>query len=210
MLKIYGFAMSTWANRVRFTVNKLGLDYEYVSIDLTKGEAQTDDYRAIHPAGKVPAMNDDGFVLFESGAIVNYLASKTGSELYPQDLKQRALVDQWSDFAANQVGMPMGKVLFNTVFYKFTGAEKDENSLQEGRAFLDRYLPIINARLAKVSCLASDQLSLADMTLLAWLDPAELCGVDLSGHKHISRWRDHLKQEDFYTACHNDYQDLFQ
>ncbi len=209
MLKIYGFPISTWANRVRFTANRLGLDYEYVTIDLTKGEGQTESYLAIHPAGKVPAMDDDGFILFESGAIVNYLANKANSELYPQELKQRALVDQWSDFASNQIATPMGKVLFNTVIYKFVGAEKDENSLQEGRAFLDRFLPMIDAQLGKVSYLASDQLSLADMVLLAWLDPAELCEVDLSGYGNIIRWRDQLKQEDFYTVCHKDYRDLF-
>lgn len=210
MLKIYGFAISTWGNRVRFTANKLGIEYEYISLDPTQGETQTEDYLAIHPAGKVPAMDDDGFVLFESGAIVNYLANKVGSDLYPQDLKQRAQVDQWSDFAGNHVGIPMGKVLFNTVIYKFVDAEKNENSLQEGRTLLDRYLPIIDIQLGQVAYLASDQLSLADMVLLAWLDPAELCDVDLSAYSNITRWRDQLKQEDFYTACHKDYQALFQ
>ena len=209
MLKVYGFPISTWANRVRFTANKLGLDYEYVTIDLTKGESQTEAYLAISPAGKVPAMDDDGFVLFESGAIVNYLANKAHSELYPQALEQRALIDQWSDFTCGQVAMPMGKVLFNSVIYKFIGAEKDDNSLAEGLALLDQYLPIIDAQLGKVSYLASDQLSLADMVLLAWLDPAELCEVDLSAYGNISRWRSQLKQEDFYTDCHNNYQDMF-
>ena len=210
MLKIYGFAISTWANRVRFTANKLGIEYQYVSVDLTKGESRTEAYRAIHPAGKVPAMDDDGFVLFESNAIVNYLASKAESDLYPQDLKPRAQVDQWSDFVSNYIAAPMGKVLFNTVIYKFVNAKKDENSLQEGRTLLDQYLPMIDTRLGLAAYLVSDQLSLADMVLLAWLDPAELCEVDLSIYDNITRWRDQLKQEDFYTACHKDYRDLFQ
>jgi len=210
MLKIYGLDVSTWTNRVRFTANSLGLRYEYIPINLAAGEGQAEDYLAIHPAGKIPALDDDGFRLFESGAIAKYLAAKNNSSLYPTDLKKRAIVDQWSDFVALHVAKAMERVVFNRIIYQIFDAEKDERSLQDGLAFLERFLPIIDTQLGKSAHLASDELSLADMVLLAWLDPAELSEVDLSPYQNIVRWRNALKQEDFYTTCHKDYQEAFE
>ena len=113
MLKIYGLDVSTWTNRVRFTANYLGLKYEYIPVNLAAGEGQAKDYLAIHPAGKIPALDDDGFRLFESGAIAKYLAAKNNSNLYPTDIKKRAIVDQWSDFVALHVAKAMERVVFN-------------------------------------------------------------------------------------------------
>ncbi|MGH8500518.1 MAG: glutathione S-transferase family protein, partial [Methylococcales bacterium] len=140
MLKIYGFDVSTWSNRVRFTANALGLDYEYNRVNLLAGDGQTREYLAIHPAGKVPAIDDDGFMLFESGAITRYLADKAGSSVYPSDLRTRARVEQWTEFAAQHIAKSMERVFFNRVLYKVMKVEKDENSLREGLKYLDRFL----------------------------------------------------------------------
>ena len=85
MLKIYGANLSGPANKVRFTANYLGLDYEYVQVKIREGEHRHPEFLAINPVGKIPAMDDDGFVLFESSAIVRYLAEKHDSDLYPKD-----------------------------------------------------------------------------------------------------------------------------
>lgn len=209
MLKLYGLDFSPWVNRVRFTVNYIGLDYEYIRVDLIGGEGQSEEYKRIHPAGKVPAIDDDGFVLFESGAICRYLSNKTASELYPSDLKEKALVDQWTDYAVTHIAMAMQKVLFNRVVYKFMDKEQDIRSLEEGQEFLQRFLPIIDAQLSKANYLAGNHVSLADMVLLAWLDPAEISKLDISMYKNICKWRVNLKQRAFYTQCYENYEDLF-
>lgn len=210
MLKLYGFDASTWANRVRFVANSLGLDYEYVRVNLIAGEGQTPEFLGMHPAGKVPAMDDDGFHLFESGAISRYLAEKAGSSLYPTGLQVRAQVDQWTEFAAQHIAKAMERIFFNRVFYQVLNVEKDERSLQEGLQFADRFLPIVDTQLGKYRHFAMDDLTLADFVLLAWLDPAELCEIDLSGYPNIMRWRTRLMQEEFYTRCYNSYQEMFQ
>jgi glutathione S-transferase len=210
MLKIYGFDPSTWTNAARFTANALGLDYQYERVNLVTGEGQRPEYLALHPAGKVPAMDDDGFSLFESGAIQRYLAGKAGSRLYPSDLEDRALVDQWQLFAANHIGNAMGKLLFNRVIHKFFEAPSNQKEIEEAEGFLDRFLPIIDAQLGKTKYLASDELSIADLMLLAWLDPAELVGFDLSNYGNIVKWRKDLKSRDLYTACHRDYKEMFE
>ncbi|MCH9699637.1 MAG: glutathione S-transferase family protein [Gammaproteobacteria bacterium] len=209
MLKLYGLDLSPWVNRVRFTANMMGLEYDYINIDLMKGEGQSDDYKLIHPAGKVPALDDNGFILFESGAICRYLASKEQSSLYPTTINEKAIVDQWTDFSVNHIASAMQKLLFNRVIYKFTDMEKDDRSLQDGLNFLDRFLPIIDTQLSTSTYLASNELSLADMILLAWLDPAEVSELDLSPYQNISNWRNLLKQQAFYKQCFNSYEDLF-
>ena len=209
MLKIYGIDVSTWSNRVRFTANYLGLEYEYIQINLMMGEGQSETYRSLHPAGKVPAIDDDGFHLFESGAITRYLAKKENSDLYPQDLKQSALVDQWSDFVTQHIAKAFERVVFNRALFKLVGAEQDQRSLDEGLKFLDRFLPIVDEQLGRSKHLASNQISLADMTLLCWMDPAEVCSINLDQYANLNTWRNRLKQADFYTACHNDYREVF-
>ncbi len=210
MLKIYGLDFSPWVNRVRFTANQIGLDYDYIKVDLMGGEGQSPEYKHLHPAGKVPAIDDGGFILFESGAICRYLATKSTSPLYPDDLKTKAVVDQWTDYSVTHIAMAMQKVLFNRVIYKFMDKEPDLRSLEEGQEFLQRFLPIIDTRLSTMNYVAGNNLSLADMILLAWLDPAEISELDLSPYQQICKWRNQLKQETFYTKCYNNYEDLFQ
>ncbi len=210
MLKIYGLDFSPWVNRVRFTANHIGLEFDYINVDLLNNEGQSEEYKKIHPAGKVPAINDDGFVLFESGAICRYLSTKSASPLYPTDLKAKAVVDQWTDYSVIHIAMAMQKVLFNQVIYKFMDKPQDKRSLEEGQEFLQRFLPIVDTQLSTMKYLAGKQLSLADMILLAWLDPAEISKLNLSPYQHICDWRKNLKQQAFYTSCYQNYEDLFQ
>lgn len=209
MVKIYGSERSSPANKVRYVANYLGIKYEYISVNLREKEQKKESYLKMNPVGKVPTMDDDGFYLFESGAICKYLASKNNSSLYPSELKARAVVDQWIDFAALHISINMGKVLFNRVFYKLLGSEKDERSLADGLNFLGQYLPILEAQLGKNKYLTGNMITLADLTLLSALDPAEVSEFDLSGYKNIVKWRDALKKESFYKKCFNDYSDTF-
>jgi glutathione S-transferase len=210
MLKIYGLDFSPWVNRVRFTANHIGLEYDYVKVDLLNGDGQSEEYKQVHPAGKVPAIDDNGFILFESGAICRYLSAKSASPLYPDDVKSKAVVDQWTDYSVIHIAMAMQKVLFNQVIYKLMDKEQDKRSLEEGLEFLQRFLPIVDTQLSTANYLAGKELSLADMVLLAWLDPAEISELDLSPYQHISHWRKQLKQQAFYTSCYQHYEDLFQ
>lgn len=208
MLKIYGANLSAPANKVRMAANVLGLEYEYVQINIREGEHRTEKYLAINPAGKVPAIDDDGFLLFESDAIIKYLATSEASTLYTEDIKQRALIDQWLDFVAIHVGGAMGRVLFNRVFASFAKIPPDERSLNDGIKFLERFLPVIDQQLSQMKYLAGNQFSLADISLLATIDPAEVAGIDMPPYENIAKWRNELKTKDFYTKCHTSYDDV--
>ncbi len=208
MLKVYGNDLSSPSNKVRFVANDLGLDYEYVSVNLIAGDNRKEEHLRIHPAGKVPAIDDDGFVLFESNAIIRYLAVKCDSPLYPAAAKQKAVVDQWSDFVAHHIATAVGRVLVNRVFAPFMNQEVDERSLAEGLSFLDRFLPVVDAPLKEQRYLAGGELTLADFNLLSALDPAETAQLDLAGYLNITRWRQDLMSREFYTRCHKSYGDV--
>jgi len=208
MLKIYGSDLSAPSNKVRFAANALNLKYDYIRINLREGEHKTPEYKKLHPANKVPVIDDDGFVLFESNAIIRYLADKNNYSIYPKDLKQRALVDQWLDFGSMHVGMALSKVVYNRIFAPRIGVPVDENSLKEGLNFLERFLPVVDEQLSKNKFLIGNQMTLADINLLALLDPAEVASVDLSKYKSLSVWREALRQQDFYTKCHKEYGEM--
>ncbi|MCA9400989.1 MAG: glutathione S-transferase family protein [Candidatus Omnitrophica bacterium] len=205
MIKIYGGDLSSPANKVRFTANAIGIDYEYIQVKIREGEHRTPEFLAMNPVGKIPVLDDNGFIVFESGAICKYLVIKHESSLYPQDLKQRTRVEQWTDFSTLHINTAMSKVIFNRVFYQFAKVEKDERSLQDGINFLKRFLPVVEGQLEENTYLVNDQLSLADLTLLSALDPAEIAEVDLSQYQNLTRWRAGLKQESFYTKCYASY-----
>ncbi len=205
MLKIYGADLSAPAIRVRLVANYLGMEYEYIRIRIKEGDNRKPEFLELNPFGKIPVIDDNGFVLFESGVICRYLADKIGSSIYPVDPEKRAIVDQWSDFSAFHIGIPVGKVLFNRVFAKIIGKKIDEQSLKDGVMFLGKYLPTIDQQLFQRPFLAGEDFSLADVALLAMLDPADVCQIDLNAYKNITQWRVSLKQEPFYAMCHETY-----
>jgi glutathione S-transferase len=210
MLTIYGFDFSSPANKVRFAANAMGLTYEYKAVNLLGGEQKSPEFLKLNPIGRVPAIDDDGFKVFESAVIIKYLAQKNNSPLYPKDLKARTIVDQWIDFANIHVAPALARVTFNRVMYKMMNLEKDERSLNDGIKFLGQFLPLIEKQLKENKYLAGSEMSLADINLLAVLDPCELSSVDLSAYPSISNWRKNLKTQSFYTKCHNSLEEVFQ
>lgn len=201
MLIIYGADFSTPSNKVRYAANFLGLEYEYRKMNLREGEHLKPEFKKLHPATKIPVIDDDGFVLFESNAIIKYLADKAPSDLYPRDIKQRALVDQWMDFVSIHIGGAMNRIIFNRIVAPLINAKVDENSLKDGLNFLEKFWPVVENRLSTQAFLAGDNLTLADINLLAVTDPVESSGVDLSPYPVLTKWRNSLREKDFYTAC---------
>jgi len=205
MLIIYGSDLSSPSNKVRFVANAIGIKYDYKIVKLREGEHRSEWFLKLNPAGKIPVIDDGGFVLFESNAICKYLAEKHSSPLYPRDLKQRALVDQWMDFCSSHVGGALYLIIMNRIFAPIRKIPVNEPAIQEGFSQLDRYFPVVEQQLSKNNFLAGDAPTLADMNLLSQLDPVELAQIDISGYPNLVHWRKDLRQKDFYTKCFKEY-----
>lgn len=204
-MKIYGHFLSAPSNKARLAASAVGQDFDYVHLDLTKGEHKSDNYLSINPVGKVPALEDDGFCLYESNAMCRYIADKNDSALYPKELQQRAVVDQWMDFGSHHILSNMGKVLFNKMFAPIMGAEPDLQSMADGEKFLKQLLPVVEDQLTKTKMLAGDEMTLADIVMIAALDPFEMIEFDLAPYPAISAWRKNMMAQDFYKNVHAHY-----
>jgi len=208
MVKIYGNDASVYSNKVKLVANAVGVDYEFQSMNFKAGDMSTPEYLTVHPSGKIPGIEDGDYKLFESTAIMKYLADKEGSTLYPKNLKQRSTVDAWIDFSSIHIGGAITRVIFNKIFAPMMEMPVDEQSLADGIKFYERFLPIVDAQLGKSKYLAGDALSLADITFLAMLDPSEVAGLDITPYANVVLWRNTLKQEKFYTDSFTSYDDV--
>src|SRR5262249_49334243 len=139
---------------------------EIVDVDLRKGENKSASFLALNPNGKVPVLVDSDFVLWESRAINAYLASlKRERELYPEDPRKRALVDQWSYWQAIHLGPAMMRIVFERLLKsKFGMGEPDEISLNGSLKEVAQFLPVLEANLSDKDWVAG-QLSVADFAV---------------------------------------------
>ena len=210
MIKLYGMGLSFNVSKIRYCLNYLNLTYDWVQINPIAGENRTPEFMSISPTGKIPAIEIDGFNLFESNSINRYLAAISNSSIYPQDAKKRAVVDAWMDYAAIHVAHAVGRVLFNRVFAPMTGQKADEESIRVGLEFLDKYFPVLEKQLSQNPYLAGKEFSLADINLLAILDPCELAQITIERYPTIKKWRTGLKSQPFYQKCYKDYTQFVQ
>ena len=203
MLKIYGHFLSMPTNKVRLCASYLGLPHEYIHVDLQTGEHLKPEYLEINAAGRVPAIDDDGFTLSQSDAICKYLCALSGpSSFYPADIKEQASVNQWIDFGSQHILQAIARLFFNRVVVKLIGEEADEASIKTGENMLSRDLPLVETQLQQNKYLCGDSLTLADTSLLAALEPCEMAKVDLSAYPALVKWRDRLMGREFYQRVH--------
>lgn len=177
-------------------LEEVGLPYEPHFIDIMKNETWGPEYLALNPNGKIPAILDpDGpggkpFGLFESGAILLYLAEKTG-KLLPTDAARRYEAIQWVFFQMAAVGPMFGQVGF---FHKFAGREiEDKRPLHRYVQESKRLLGVLEARLDGRPWMMGEEYSIADISLLGWV--RNLIGfygagelVDYQALKHVPAW----------------------
>lgn len=176
--------------KASITLEEMGLDYAVKAIDLAKGEQKEDWYVALNPNGRIPTIVDhanDDFAVFETGAIMVYLAEKTG-QLMPQDEKGRSLVMQWLMFQMGGIGPMMGQA---NVFYRYAPEKIPfaiERYQREGR----RLFEVLDARLKENEYLAGEY-SIADIAHWSWVHTYTWSGIDAEGLVHLKRWRDAIR-----------------
>jgi len=205
MIKLYGNRFSPPSNKVEMCLNLLGIEYEFVFVDLLNGEQRKPEFLTLTSFGKVPFLVDGNFKLSESNAIMKYLCRKTKSDLYPSGLEEQAEVDKWCDFISQHLAMAYGKVIFNKMIASKMGLEPDERSMKEGYEFLSKYFPLIEEKLNKTKFMAGDKMTIADILLVATIDPSEMVEVDLKAFPKLIALRNSLKSQSFYQKVHKVY-----
>jgi GSH-dependent disulfide-bond oxidoreductase len=182
--------------KVSIALEELGVPYEAHTIDIGKNESWTPEFLSLNPNGKIPAIIDPNgpggrpLGLFESGAILLYLAEKTG-KLLPSDPAQRYETIQWVFFQMAFVGPMFGQLGY---FHKFAGREiEDKRPLERYRAESKRLLGVLETRLTGREWMMGDLFTIADISLLGWV--RNLVGfygarelVEFDSLSHVPAW----------------------
>ena len=197
MLKVYGDYNSGNCYKVKLMLHLLGLEYQWHAIDILKGEAQTPAFLAKNPNGKVPVLElEDGTCLWESNAILNFLAD--GSEFLPSEPRLRTQVLQWQ-FFEQYSHEPYIAVARFIEFYLGLPAER----LEEYRKLQTRgykALDVMEQQLGRTPYLVGEHYSIADVTLYAYTHVAHQGGFDLSAYPAITAWLERVASHPRHVA----------
>jgi len=175
---------------VLLAAKAVGVELNLKHVDLMKGEQMTPEFIKLNPQHTVPTIDDNGFSLWESRAIMTYLASQYGKNdaLYPKDPKKRAMIDQRMYFDMGTLYARFGDYYYPVIF---AGAAYDPAKLakcQEALQFLDTFL-------STSPYVAGDCLTLADLTILSTVTTYEVVGFDLSPYTNVNKWLAKAKAE---------------
>jgi GST-like protein len=168
--------------KISIALEEMGLPYEVRVIDFATNEQKSDWYVKLNPNGRIPALVDDGFELFESGAILLYLAEKTGTFL-PRDVQGRSRVIQWLMFQMSGVGPMMGQA---NVFLRYF-PEKIQAAIDRYQREVTRLFGVMDKQLRTLEYIAGSY-SIADMALWPWVSGYEWSGVSVDEFAHLKRW----------------------
>ncbi len=188
MIELY-----TWptpnGHKAAIMLEECGLDYRVHPVDIANGEQFAPEYEAINPNGKIPAIIDqdgpggDPFTVFESGAILIYLAEKTGL-LLPGDPRRRSLAIQWLMFQVGGIGPMFGQAQHFRRFAPQPLAYAIERYSNEAA----RLYRVLDKRLGVSEFLAGPEFSIADIASFPWVERHEWQGVALEEYPHVHRW----------------------
>jgi glutathione S-transferase len=185
-VKIYGVPRSR-AFRTLWLAKELGLDYENVPVDFAGGGTRQPSYLAINPNGHVPAIDDNGFVLWESMAINLYLAKKYGlGTLYPKDLEGEARAWQWSFWGMTELERNVLTAMFNRAIYPED--KRDAAAADAAEKELQHPLGVLDAAVTKTPYLIGNDFTVADLNVAAVLSWARPARIDFTPFPKAADW----------------------
>lgn len=187
-MKLYGSAFFGATFKVRVVLSELREPHDFVAINPRQGEQKSPAFLAMNPNGKIPVLEDDGFFVWESNAILCYLAAKKPERgLLPLDPRGLAEVQQWLQWQATTLGPSTGEVMMETVYTRFTGRPKDEAKYAAGLEKLRRDLAVLEGALAGREYLCG-RLTVADFSLVSGLHLRTVMGVALEPFPQVAAW----------------------
>lgn len=171
-MRLYGSPISTCTRKVLCTLAEKGAQHELIHIDILKGDQKRPDYLQAHqPFGVVPALDDDGFTMYESRAIMRYLDERLpGTKLTPADARGRARMEQWTSVEYSYFSAPTMRLVREKLFHPLRGLPVDAQNVAAARAELARTLDVLDQPLATQPYLAGQEFSLADIGFMPYIE----------------------------------------
>ena len=192
MIEVYSWATPN-GHKVHIMLEECGLPYKAIAVDIGTGEQFAPEFLAISPNNKIPALVDpqgpDGkpIHLFESGAILLYLASKTGRFL-PDDVRGRFETLEWLMFQMGGVGPMLGQAHH----FRIYAPQKVDYAIERYTNEAKRLYGVMDRRLAKTKYIAGPQYTIADIAIFPWLRSWKNQGIDWNDYPHLKGWFDEI------------------
>jgi glutathione S-transferase len=192
MLKIWGRTNSINVQKALWCLDELKLPYERTDAGMAYGCVNEPWYRAMNPNGRVPVINDDGFVLWESNVIVRYLSAKHApGTLYPEKLTERMDAERWMDWCTSTLNPPI-----TTVFWQLirTPAEKrDAKAIADGVKLCGELFGMLDAHMAGRQFITGDTFTMGDIVAGCYISRWMALPVERPNHPNLSAWFERLK-----------------
>jgi glutathione S-transferase len=198
MMRLHYHPRSPNARRAVMVAHHLKCDVELVNVDLMKGEQKTPAFMKMNPNARVPVLEDGDFILWESRAIIIYLAEKTpGQTVYPSDARARADIHRWMFWSAAHF-MPSIAVLgFERVFKKLMGmGDPDPKEEERGERLFHAFAPVLDAQLAGREWLTGSSITLADFCVASPLVAADMARLPVKPYANLQAWFARMKALD--------------
>jgi glutathione S-transferase len=198
-IKLYDGQRSPHARKVRLLAAELGIALDRIALDFQKGELRAPEYLARNPNGRIPTIEDDGFVLWESAAILKYLAAKRPERGFaPVDPAEQAQIDQWLFWWTADPEAAFSRLIWERRVKPFLGkGGNDPNIIADAQASLDRFLPVLGRQLAGKDYVLG-KLSIVDFSMAPVLDIMSFVGVDLAAYANITGWLERLRARPYW------------
>ena len=185
-MKIFGHPASTCTRKVLMTLNETKIPFELTVIDFGTGEHKQGPHLARQPFGQVPALDDDGFEMYESRAMARYIDGKAGGVLTPKDAHARARMEQWISIETSNYSAHAMKFIYQFVFKR----EQTPEVLKAAGAGLDVAYATMSRQLESQPFLAGDAFTIADVCFMPYLEylAATPAAAKLTEHPRVAAW----------------------
>ena len=197
-MKLYSHPFSTAGRPVRLLLAEKGIACEEVFVDLMQGAHHQEPYASLNPSKMVPMLEDDGFRLTESSAILKYLAEKYDLPEYPKALQARARVNEAMDFLNTQFYRDFGYgVVYPQLFphHQRRSDEAHAGCIEWGQKGAKRWLEVLDKHyLGNRAYLAGDTITIADYLGSGIISIGELVGIDFADYPNLRAWLGRMKQ----------------
>ncbi len=200
MLKLHGFPMSPNTRRALFALEELAEPHELVPVDLMAGEHKTAAYLALNPTGRVPTLVDGDFVLWESNAILEYLAARAPEKkLGPQSPRETGEIARWMYMNAAHLSPGVARIFAHTI--RLPEDQRIPRLVSEARVEVDRSLNALAERLSGREYLV-DRFSITEIAIAPTLGAAPMLGIDLGRFPAVAAWMKRVTERPAWVKIH--------
>ncbi|MFJ7146549.1 glutathione S-transferase family protein [Pseudomonas protegens] len=201
MLKIWGRKNSSNVRKALWCAEELGLAYESLDAGGAFGVVDTPEYRALNPNGRIPLIEDDGFVLWESNTIVRYLVARhaANSHWYPADVQARASAEKWMDWTTSTFAEPFRHLFWGVL--RTPAAQQDWQQINAAKATCAELLTRVDQALAGQPYLSGEEIGVGDIPLGSFIYAWFEMPIERPSMPHLEAWYQRLKQRPAYRQA---------